>query len=59
MLEESYFSIMASLRRSRVRIPMKYIEYFQEQAETIIHDINIVDGYSLIHIKFYRKRKPN
>ena len=59
MLEESYFSIMASLRRSRVRIPMKYtLEYFQEQSETIIHDIKIVDGYSLILIKFYRKENP-
>ena len=58
-LEESYFSIMASLRRSRVRIPMKYtLEYFQEQVETIIDDIKILDGYSLTLIKFYRKKPP-
>jgi branched-chain amino acid aminotransferase len=57
-LEANYFSIMASLRRSRVRIPMKYtIEYFQDQTELMI-DKNNTGKYSLIIAQFYRNNNP-
>ena len=56
-MEANYFSIMAALRRSRVKIPMKYtVEYFQEQAELIID--NKEAKYSLILIQFYRNNLP-
>ena len=56
-MESNYFSIMAALRRSRVKIPMKYtLEYFQEQAELIID--NKATKYSLILIQFYRNNLP-
>ena len=57
-LEANYFSIMASLRRSRVRIPMKYtLEYFQDQTELMI-DKNNTGKYSLIIAQFYRNNNP-
>jgi len=57
-LEANYFSIMAALRRSRVKIPMKYtLEYFQDQAEMII-DNNKATKYSLILVQFYRNNIP-
>ena len=57
-LEANYFSIMAALRRSRVKIPMKYtLEYFQDQAELIIDD-NKATKYSLILIQFFRNNIP-
>ena len=57
-LEANYFSIMAALRRSRVKIPMKYtLEYFQDQAELIIDD-NKPAKYSLILIQFFRNNLP-
>ena len=59
-LEDHYFLLMATLRKSRVNIPMNYtMEYFQEQ----INDLTCINAKqgttSLVSIQFYRTSAPN
>ena len=56
LLEEHYFSIMASLRRFRVDIPMKYtLDYLQEQTDSLNHFNNCLTDFQKLSLKFYRK----
>ena len=59
LLEAHYFSIMATLRRSRVDIPMQYtLEFFQEQLD-LLNDFNSSHAdFQQLSIKFYRKQNP-
>ena len=59
LLEAHYFSMMASLRRFRVEIPMHYtLNFFQKQA----HLFNELEGnkkeFQKITLKFYRTHHP-
>lgn len=58
--EDHYFMLMATLRKSRVNIPMNYtMEYFQEQINELTK-INAEKGStSLVSIQFYRTSSPN
>lgn len=58
--EDHYFMLMATLRKSRVNIPMNYtMEYFQEQINELTN-INVEQGSSsLVSIQFYRTLSPN
>ena len=58
--EDHYFMLMATLRRSRLNIPMNYtMEYFQEQ----INDLTSISSNrattSLVSIQFYRTSSPS
>ena len=58
--EDHYFMLMATLRKSRVNIPLNYtMEYFQEQINELTK-INAEKGStSLVFILFYRTSSPN
>ena len=59
-LEDHYFMLMATLRKSRVNIPMNYtMEYFQEQINELICINNKQATTSLVSIQFYRTSSPN
>ena len=59
LLEAHYFSIMATLRRFRVEIPMHYnLNFFQEQTN-LLNDFNKnPEDVQQLGLKFYRKKSP-
>ena len=59
LLESHYFSIMASLRRFRVKIPMYYtLNFFQEQTDNLSKLEDNKEELKKITIKFYRTHNP-
>ncbi|NBS20014.1 MAG: hypothetical protein EBS74_09585 [Flavobacteriia bacterium] len=60
LLESHYFSIMASLRRARVDVPMHFsLHFFQDQLETYNAVLGDHPNDQTLCIKFYRSQPPN
>jgi len=58
--EDHYFMLMATLRKSRVNIPMTYtMEYFQDQINELTSINAELGSNSLVSIQFYRTSSPN
>jgi branched-chain amino acid aminotransferase len=58
--EDHYFMLMATLRRSRLNIPMNYtMEYFQEQINHLIRFSSQEVTTSLVSVQFYRRSSPS
>lgn len=59
LLESHYFSIMASLRRFRVEIPMHFtLDFFQEQTHLLNNFNKSTPDIQQLSLKFYRKKPP-
>ena len=59
LLEAQYFSIMATLRRSRVEIPMHFtLDFFQKQLDQLNDFSSTRADSQKISLKFYRKQDP-
>lgn len=55
-LESHYFSIMSTLRRFRVNIPLSYtIDFFQNQINDLLIEKKKKNAYTLFLLKFYKK----